>query len=189
MEQPWDTWDIPNISRTGSLTGSDLVLQVNAAGEGNSTGLQTRVGVWTLEVGVTGPVFIAFNSTALELQSQWSRSHHNSKQKRLLNLKTRFHLLLDEVNGVLQVLVLPVSFNCLHHQPLSSLHHLNNKRTVMVCLLLRFSVIFRRLVTVSVKKYPTNAAAICKSKMATRSPTNCRTNRSWLEQTVRVRTR
>lgn len=180
MEQPWYTWGIPNISRTVSLTGSDLVLQANAAGEGNSTGLQTRVGVRTLKVGVTGPVFIAFNSTALELQSQWSRSTvittvKKKEQKRLLTLKTRLHLLLDEVNGVLQVLVLPVSFNCLHHEPLSSLHHLKNKRTVtLVCLLLRFSTISRRLVTVSVKKYPTNAAAICKSKMATRSPTNCR---------------
>lgn len=57
---------------------------------------------------------------------------------------------------------------------------------MLVCLLLQFSTIFRCPVTVSVKKYPTNAAAICKSKMATRSPKNCGTNSSWSEQTARV---
>lgn len=50
--------------------GSDLVLQADAAGEGNPTGLQTGVGVRTLEVDVAGPVLVALNSTALKLQTQ-----------------------------------------------------------------------------------------------------------------------
>jgi len=46
----------------------DLVLLANAAGEGNSTGLQTGVGVQTLKVDILGPVLIAFDSAALKLQ-------------------------------------------------------------------------------------------------------------------------
>lgn len=59
-------------SRTYRRTGfgSDLVLQMNTTGEGNSTGLQAGVGFQTLKVDVLGPVLIALNSTALKLQTQ-----------------------------------------------------------------------------------------------------------------------
>lgn len=46
-----------------------LVLLVEAAGEGNPTGLHAGVGVGTLKVDVPGPVLVVLYSTALELKT------------------------------------------------------------------------------------------------------------------------
>ncbi len=58
--------------------GSDLVLQVDAAGEGDATGLHAGVGVHTLKVDILGPVLIAVDSTALKLQTHQTVSSSGS---------------------------------------------------------------------------------------------------------------
>lgn len=98
-----------------------LVLLVDAAGEGNPTGLHTGVGIRTQKVDVSGPVFEALHSTTLKLQTGNYSSHFLLDGSPFVS-----HLLLDEVNSVLQIAVLPVADNRPHHQLLCPLHHLND---------------------------------------------------------------
>lgn len=94
---------------------------MEAAGEGNPAGLHTGVGVRTQKVDVSGPVLVAPYSTALELQTGNCGYSLPVGQLTILS-----HLLLDEVDGVLQVSVFPVANNRLYHQLLRPLHHLND---------------------------------------------------------------
>lgn len=53
-------------------------------------------------------------------------SDQTNTDELLLSHRIILHLLLDEVDDVLQVLVLSVANDGLHHQPVRPLHHLNN---------------------------------------------------------------